>query len=393
MGLTARGVKATNINDGWHCDGHGLYLQVTNGGKGRSWVFRYALAGRQHYVGLGSAHAIGLARAREMAQKCRELLVQNIDPLEHRRRERDAVIAKQARSKTFRQVAEDYLAQHLDTFRNAQHRSQWVNTLAQDVYPKIGAMVVADITPADVLRVIDPIWQEKRVTAERILQRIARIMDFAKARQYRTGDNPANITEALPQNGHKKKHLASLPYKELPAFMVELRNHQSLVALALEFTTLTCARSGEVFKATWSEFNFKDKVWTVPATHTKTEVEHTVPLGDRALKILNSIPRGADTDRPFKLPPMAMVRFLQKMRPGLTTHGMRATFKTWAEECTGFKTHVIEKSMGHAIGDAVERAYHRGELLELRCRLMTAWEKFCAEPMTSEGVVPLRAKA
>src|SRR6516225_2349599 len=259
-----RGKDSIDISDGGN-----LLLQVTRGKGGhirRSWTFKYELAAKRHELGLGPVHTIGLAEARDRARAMRQM----------------------------------YLDLHLDSFKNTKHRYQWRATLATYVYPKIGAMTVADIGPADVLRCIESIWNTKRETASRVRQRIERILDYAATRQYRSGDNAAaHVTESLPKGGNGRNHLAALRYAELPAFTAELRARDSIGARALEFTILTAARTGETIGATWDEFDLKAKTWVIDAARMKAGKEHKVPLCDRAVEILRALPRhGA---RPFPL--------------------------------------------------------------------------------------------
>jgi len=322
--LSARTVQT--IGDGWHHDEHGLYLQVTANGAGRSWVYRYTLGGRQRYIGLGPAHIIGLAKARELARECRELRLRNIDPLLEPQRQKQALITEQAKAVTFKDVAEGYLDLHLDSFKNEKHRAQWRSTLATYVYPKIGNMIVADVGPADVLRCIEPIWTTKHETASRVHQRVARILDYATTRQYRTGDNPAvHVTEALPKSKNGRGHHAALPYSESPAFMAELRERDSLSTRALEFTILTAARTGEVIGATRDEIDLKAKTWTIPAERMKAGKEHKVRLCERAVEILQSLDQRSK--KLFPLSNMGMAELLKGMRPGVTVHGFRSTFR------------------------------------------------------------------
>jgi integrase len=386
--LSARTVQT--IGDGWHHDQHGLYLQVTANGAGRSWVYRYTIDGRQRYIGLGPAHTISLAKARELARECRELRLRGIDPLVERQRQKQALIAEQAKAVTFKDVAEAYLDLHLDSFRNPKHRQQWRNTLATYVYTKIGGMTVADIGPADVLKCIEPIWNTKRETTSRVRQRIERILDYATARQYRTGDNPAaHVTESLPKNKNGRGHFAALPYTELPAFMQELRERDSLSARALEFTILTAARTGEVIGATKDEIDIKTRIWTVPASRMKAGKEHKVPLCNRAIEILQGLDQR--TKNLFPLSNMGMAELLKGMRAGGTVHGMRSTFMDWAHECTNYPKVVIDKALAHAVSDKVEAAYRRGDLFAKRTKLMSAWADFCGKPaVVSSGVVPFR---
>jgi len=388
MALTAR--AAQHAPDGWHHDQHGLYLQVTNDGAGRSWVYRYTIGGRQKYVGLGPAHTISLATARELARECRALRLRNIDPLMERQRQKQVLIAEQAKAVTFKSVAEAYLDLHLDSFRNPKHRQQWRSTLATYVYPKIGSMIVAAVEPPDVLRCIEPIWKTKHETASRVLQRVSRILDYAKTRQYRTGDNPAaRVAEALPKPKNGEKHHAALPYAEIPTFMAELRERDSLSARALEFTILTAARTGEVIGAEWGEFDLEAKTWTVPAGRMKAGAQHKVPLSERALAILREVPRHGR--HIFPLSNMAMLQLMRGLRPGYVPHGFRSCFMDWCHETTNTAKVVIDAALAHKIEDKVEAAYRRGNLFVKRIKLMAQWSQYCEAPISS-AVIPLHKK-
>jgi integrase len=371
-------------------DGGNLYLQVTRGTEGhvsRSWCFKYESAGKRHEIGLGPLHTIGLAEAREKAKALRAQLLDGLDPLTERRKQRQAQIVERAKSVTFKSVAEDYLKLHIDEFKNAKHQAQWRSTLATYVHPKIGSMTVADIGPADVLRCVEPHWNEKRETMSRVRQRIEKIIDYATARQYRTGDNPAaHITESLPKGGNGKGHHAALPFEvELAAFMEELRGRDTLPARALEFTILTAARTGETLGATAEEFNFKTKTWTIPGSRMKAGKEHRVPLCDRALEILHGLEPLDGDDRVFAIGPIPMAYLLKAMRPGVTVHGFRSTFRDWAAERTNTPNHVVEQALAHTIGDKVEKAYRRGDLYQKRVRLMQQWADYCSKPAIVAG--------
>jgi integrase len=262
--------------------------------------------------------------------------------------------------------------------------------LATYAYPKIGNMTVADIGPADVLHCIEPIWNTKRETASRVRQRIERILDYATTRQYRTGDNPAaHVTESLPKSKNGRGHFAALPYSELPVFMAELRERDSLSARALEFCILTAARTSEVIGATKDEIDLKAKTWTVPAGRMKAGREHKVPLCNRAIEILQSLDQR--TKNLFPLSNMGMAELLKGMRSGVTVHGMRSAFRDWAAETTNYRNHVVEMALAHTIGDKVEAAYRRGDLFMKRTKLMTAWADFCGKPPNvSPAVVPFQ---
>jgi integrase len=386
-------------------DGGNLYLQCTRGKEGhvsRSWLFKYEIAGRRHEIGLGPLHTIGLAEARDRARSLRQQLLDGVDPLAAKRNARQALLAERARTVTFRQVAEDYLKLHLDSFKNAKHRAQWRSTLETYVHPKIGHMTVADIGPADVLRVVEPIWIVKRETASRVRQRVERILDYATTRELRVGDNPAaHVAESLPKGANGKGHHAALPYVDLPSFMAELRERDSLSARALEFAILTAARTNETIGAAWDEFDLKAKVWAAPAERMKAGKEHRVPLCDRAVDILCGLERHGE--RVFALSNMAMLELLRGMRPDHTVHGFRSTFMDWAHERTAFPKVVIDMALAHTVGDKVEAAYRRGDLFEKRRRLMDEWARYCAKPApafsassstkirsTNGAIVPIR---
>ncbi len=374
-------------------DGGNLFLHVKAAPSGpayKNWLFNYERDGVRRSMGIGSLHTIGLSEARAKARSLRQLLLDGVNPLEAKRAKRLAEAIEAAKRKTFRQCAEDYLALHLSEFKNPKHRQQWCNTLAQYAFPKIGAMSVGDVTPADVLRVIEPIWSTRRETASRVRQRIKRILDYATTRGLRSGDNPAaHVTETLPK-GKNGGHHAALPYVELPAFMVELRDRDSLSARALELTILCATRTSETIGAMWeTEIDLDAKQWVIPAGRMKAGKEQRIPLCDRALAILRALPRKGE--RVFDLSNMAMLELLHGMRPGLTVHGFRSTFMDWAHERTSHPKVVIDQALAHAVGDKVEAAYRRGDLYAKRTRLMAEWERYCTKPpATGEVVTELR---
>jgi integrase len=377
------------------CDGGGLYAQIgrdkTHPGRiHRSWTFRYELAGKRHEMGLGGFHTISLAKARERARELREKLLYGIDPLEEKEKQRKALIAERARSVTFKDVAIAYFALHLDSFRNAKHRRQWRDSLVQHAFPKIGHMTVADIRSADVLRVIEPLWITTTVTAKRLRQRIKKVLDYATERELRSGDNPAASITSLPKTNGSRAHHAALPYAELPAFMAGLRNRNSLAARALEFAILTAARTGEVIGATPAEVDLDARLWTVPAERMKAGREHRVPLSNRAMEILRGL---QPSDGPiFPIGPLVMARLLRSMRPDVTVHGFRSSFRDWISEQTNYPTHVAEQALAHAIADQVEAAYRRGDLFERRRKLMSAWANYCGRsPTDTVKVIPIVA--
>jgi integrase len=395
MSLTARAVQT--IGDGWHHDAHGLYLQVTGNGAGRSWVYRYIMNGRQHYLGLGPTHTISLARARELARECRELRLRGIDPLQAKRDRRDEARLAAAKQTTFGQCVETFLEFKQPEWSNPKHAEQWAMTLRKYAKP-LHPFSPDKIDLPLVVETLRPIWHKVPETASRTRQRIEAVLDHWAALNHVLGYvNPAaweRVKHALPSVAALKKkdgkgHHAALPYAELPAFMQELRECDSLSARSLEFTILTAARTGETIGATWDEIDFNAKTWTIPAERMKAGKEHKVPLCNRAIEILQGLDHR--TKKLFSLSNMGMAELLKGMRPGITVHGMRSTFRDWAAECTNYPNHVVEMALAHTIGDKVEAAYRRGDLFVKRTKLMSAWADFCGKPtVVSSGVVSFR---
>jgi integrase len=382
--LTTRTVET--IGDGWHHDAHGLYLQVTANGAGRSWVYRYSRDGKQHYVGLGPAHTINLAKAREMARECRELRLRDIDPLQAKRIRRDESRLATVKQMTFGQCVEAYLQTHEVAWKNEKHRQQWRMTLTK--YCKIiSDLPIKDIDTDLVLRVLTPLWKTRTETATRLRGRIERVLSWAKGRGLRDGENPArwngHLDEMLPSPAKiaATQHHPALPYREIPEFMAELRARDSLSARALEFTILTAARTSEVIGAEWSEIDVDGKTWTIPASRMKAGAQHKIPLSERALAILRDIPRHGS--RVFDLSNMAMLELIKGMRPGLTVHGFRSCFMDWAHECTNHPKVAIDMALAHKVGDRVEAAYRRGDLFIKRTKLMAAWAEYCEKDQSN----------
>jgi integrase len=378
------------LNPGLHPDGGGLYLQIAPGGS-RSWLFRYSLDGKEHRIGLGSAKDIPLKRARQLAAEARQLRAEGGDPLAQKRERRNERLLEQAKSVAFRQCAETYIAAHEAGWRNPKHRQQWRSTLQQYVYPVIGGLPVQEINTTLVLKVLEPIWRDKTETASRIRGRIEAILDYAKAREFRSekSENPArwrgHLKLMLP---HRSKiapheHYAALPYTEIGRFMSQLRSRDSTSARCLEFLILTAARTGEVIGAEWSEFDRAAKVWTVPAARMKGNREHRTPLSDRAVEIVRIMRSRCENDFVFPgrsggLSNMSLLAMLRTMGRSVTAHGFRSSFRDWAAEQTNFPSEVVEMALAHAIGDKVEAAYRRGDLFEKRRKLMEAWAEYCA---------------
>jgi integrase len=398
--LTTKAVEAKRAR-GRYSDGEGLVLQVSKWGT-KSWVFRYKRGGRDRHMGLGPVDALSLADARERARKCRRLLLDDLDPIEQRKGERQRLRLEAARGLTFMACAESYVEAHAAAWRNAKHRAQWGSTLETYAYPVIGELAVAAIDTALVLKCLEPIWVSKPETAKRLRGRIENILNWATVRGHRVGDNPArwrgHIDQLLPAPGKVRavKHHAAMSYADLALFMGELRERGDVGARALELAVLTALRTGEVIGAEWAEIDLGAKVWTVPAVRMKTAREHRVPLSRRALDILGAMAResnfvfsGGRKGQP--LSNMAMLKTLERMGYGdVTVHGFRSTFRDWAAETTGYPNHVVEMALAHAVGDKVEAAYRRGDLFEKRRRLMDEWARYCARPAVAGDIVALR---
>jgi integrase len=403
-------LAVANAGPGRHTDGNGLHLLVKPSGT-RSWVLRYFVGGKARELGLGPADGLGalsLKRARELAAAKRVEVIAGGDPVAERLRKateaRAASQASRVAGITFQASAEAYIASHGDSWRNAKHRGQWTATLVTYVYPIIGALPVADIETSHVLAVLEPIWKAKPETASRVRGRIESVLDAAKTRGHRKGENPArwrgHIDQILPKRAKLSRgHHKALPYTELPAFMNELRNRPAVAALALEFAILTGARSGEVLGATWEEVDLQAAVWTIPASRMKAGKEHRVPLCPRTLEVLETMQMAGSAhvfvgNNGRALSSMAMAMLLRRMQVQVTVHGFRSAFRDWAAEQTSFAHEVAEMALAHAITNRTEAAYRRGDLFDKRRKLMEAWATYCAAPAsTGACVTPIRGIA
>jgi len=393
----------TKLPVGMHNDGSGLYLQVTKAKKGvnRSWIFRYRTGSKETWMGLGSLNDIDLKQAREKAKDKRQQRLDNKDPLAEKRAQRAATARANAKLVTFDACAEAYIKAHRHSWRSPIHAQQWVNTIRDYVSPIMGSVSVADIDTALVCKVLEPIWTTTTETAQRIRGRIERILDWAKVREYRTGENPArwrgHLENLLPKISRDKRvqHHPALPYQEIPQFLEKLRNNKATTAKALEFIILTACRSGEARFATPAEI--KGDVWTVPKERMKTHVEHRVPLTKRSLSLIQLdgkylFPGGG---RGGTMPVIALRWVLRTMGYGyVTVHGFRSAFRDWAAEQTNFAPDIIEAALAHKIENRVEAAYKRTDLLERRRQLMQAWARFCEHGQATPAEVrQLRAGA
>lgn len=387
--LTSLGLAKLR-SPGYYGDGGGLVLQVSASGT-RGWIFRYQLEGRRHEMGLGPCSVVELAEARELARRCRQLLHQGLDPLADRRDARTARAAKKARSITFDQCAAAYIEAHRGGWRNPKHAAQWAATLATYASPVIGALPVADIDTDLMVKILMPIWNTKTETATRLRGRIESILDWATVSKFRQGENPArwrgHLDHLLANPGKVApvKNHAALPWRDIGTFMAELRGNAGMGALALQFTILTAARSGEVRGATWDEIDLPGRLWTIPAGRMKAHKEHRVPLADASMALLAALPHRTGVLFPGvkqqPLSDMSLTAVLRRMDRGdITVHGFRSSFRDWCAEAEGnnFTREVGEHALAHSLPDRVEAAYRRGDLLDKRVVLMQAWADYCS---------------
>jgi integrase len=389
---------------GLYGDGGGLFLQVSQGGA-KSWIFRFKETGKLRVMGLGPVHTVSLAEARDRARECRGLRLAGKDPIEERKLIRAAARLDAAKAITFRECAESYVAAHSAGWRNAKHTAQWPASLGTYVYPHFGALSVQSVDVGLVMKALEPIWTKKPETASRVRGRIESIIDWATARGYRRGENPArwrgHLENLLPRRSKVRRieHHAALPYDDIGEFMVELRRQNGVAARALEFAIMTAARTGEVTGAEWTEINLAERLWTVPGERMKAGKEHRVPLSDAAMAIVEKMQVIRSGDYVFPsgrhgrpLSGMAMLALIRRMgRSDLTVHGFRSSFRDWSAERTNFPSEIAEMALAHVVVNKVEAAYRRGDLFEKRRQLAEAWATFCDSPTVSGAVVPIRA--
>lgn len=412
MAQTINKLTATKVaqvaRPGCYGDGAGLYLQVSKSAAGRinkSWIFLFRRDGKNREMGLGPITTFGLAEAREKALQCRRQLYDGIDPIEARRAAKAKAKLEAAKSVTFKICAQRYIAAHRAAWKNAKHAKQWDATLETYAYPIIGDLPVQSIDVGLVMQILEPIWSTKSETAGRVRGRIEVILDWARVRGFRTGENPArwrgHLDKLLPARSRvrKVKHHTALPYSELPDFMKQLRDENGVAPRALEFLILTAARTSEVLDLPPAEI--WDSLWTVPEQRMKAGKEHRVPLASRARDIIDEMAR--DDKGPFVFPGlkpnkplsnMALLKLLERMgRPDLTAHGFRSTFKDWASETTNHAPEAVEMALAHTIDDKVEAAYRRGDMFNKRVALMADWASFCAGEWETGTVVPITRRA
>ncbi|MCX7814273.1 MAG: tyrosine-type recombinase/integrase [Tepidimonas ignava] len=384
--LTARHVDT--LGDGSHADGGNLYLRVR--GASRAWVFRFKRDGQVRELGLGPTSARPLKEARELAAQLRNALLNGQDPAE-----RLATLtgrnAAESTIPTFQEAAQAMIQAKQAGWRNPKHAQQWANTLRDYALPVIGHLRPADVTLAHVKAILQPIWADKTETATRVRQRIEAVLDYCAVHGWRTGENPARwrgtLDKVLPPPAKLKnaQHFAAAGADDVPAIMAELAKQEGVAALVLRFTILTAARSGEARGAMWGEIDLEARLWTVPAERMKAGRPHRVPLSDEAIEVLKVAAgiRRKTVDLVFPSPrdrvltDVGVSKVLKSLRPGLTVHGFRSTFRDWAAERTRYPARVAELCLAHQNKDKVEAAYQRSDLLEQRRQLMAEWGRWC----------------
>jgi integrase len=353
-------------------------------------------------MGLGPATgrtAVSLVAARARARELHQAVGEGRDPLAER--EAEAAKAKadaakvQAGAMTFGAVAGMYVDAHEASWRSPKHRQQWHNTLRDYVLPVIGDLPVESVDRGAVLKILEPLWREKTETASRVRGRIETILDYATARGWREGENPArwrgHLAHVLPKRSKAQRveHHEALPWREVGAFMQRLRQNSGLNARCLEFLILTACRSGEVRGARWNEIDLAHALWTLPAERTKAGREHRVPLSEPAMAVLLEMAQLGTDGFVFPglktaacLSDMALARAVRAAGGSSTVHGFRSTFRDWCAEATVlYPRELAEAELAHVVGDATERAYQRGDALERRRRMMAHWGEFCSKPM------------
>lgn len=384
---------------GRYGDGGGLYLLVRKHGK--SWVFRWRdrITGKLRDKGLGPAWDVGLEEARQRAAACRRQLRDGVDPIESKRQSILTARLERARRLTFGECCEKYIDAHRAGWRNAKHAEQWASTL-RTYAGTLQPLPVAQIDTALVIKALESIWVTKTETASRVRQRIESVLDWATAREFRRGDNPArwrgHLQNLLPKPT-KLKHVtprAALPYAELGAFMATLRQQRGLGAHALELQILTATRPGEVAGARWDEFDLDAAAWTIPGERMKAGRAHRIALSTVAVKLLRALPRESDyvfpglRDQPITT--ATILKALRTLRPGFDAHGFRSTFRDWAADCTAYRGDIAEAALAHVLRDKTEAAYKRTDLFAQRARMMEDWAKFCAAASPQGNVTPIR---
>ena len=394
--LTDKAVQSKKAK-GLYADGGGLFRQVSDSGA-KSWIFRFKQSGRARDMGLGGINAVSLAQARQRAAEARRQRTEGKDPITERDAQRRQERLATARSVTFEDCAEQLIASHEAGWKNAKHRAQWRSTLATYVHPTMGSLPIATVDTDHVMRVLQPIWGNKTETASRVRGRIEAVLSWAKARGHRSGENPAqwrgHLDQLLPKRTKVRRveHHPALLYKAIPGFMGKLRAKEGITARALEYTILTAARTNEAIGAKFSEIDLRDAVWRIPGDRMKAGQEHRVPLCKWAVEIVREMAKhrlsvyvfpGMRRDQ--ALSNMAMLMLLRELAPGVTVHGFRSSFRDWAGEETTYPHDICEAALAHTRKDKAHAAYQRGDLLEKRRSMMSAWGDYCRSKVRHKG--------
>ncbi|RRV03736.1 site-specific integrase [Pseudomonas sp. v388] len=394
MGKLTQAFVRTIEAPGRYHDERGLFLRVTASGS-KNWVLRYQFNQRRHDMGIGSFPAVSLKAARLAVDTYRLELSQGVDPMAHR----VASTAVQTAVVTFRIEAERYIATHRQSWKNARHTQQWSHSLRDHVYPLIGDLPVAMIATDHVLDVLLPLWNSIPETAFRLRNRIELVLDAAKARNLREGENPArwrgHLDKLLPRQNRLQVPFSSMPAERIGAFVHQLDSLDSTAARACELIVHSACRSAEVCDARWEEFDLAAGLWTIAAQRMKAGKPHRVPLAAGALQVLEQ-QRGKhpvyvfpNARRTGSLPGNAIRRVMEQLHAGeYVPHGFRSTFRTWAAEHTVFPREVCEMALAHTLDDKVEAAYNRGDLLDKRRQLMSAWDAFIQQSLPARFSPP-----
>ncbi len=387
LALTGKLTKklVESLEPGRHGDGGGLYLVVdSTPNAARRWIVRVTVKGQRNKkgaplrtdFGLGGADLVTLQEARERALEYRRMARQGLNPRYNVRQD----------VPTFEEIAEQVFLERLPTWKNAKHKEQWIGTLRSYVFPKIGRMPVSSIDQPEVLMCLSPIWTDKHETARRLSQRIKTVLDVAKSRGFRSGENPVTAildAKVLPSVKSRVRHHDAMPWRDVPAFYARLESRSAMAAKALMFTILTASRTSEVLEMKWPEVDFEARLWTVPADRMKGGKEHRVPLTDEMIAILEPL-KAMESEYVFEgqkrhqpLSNMSMLMLLRRMDAnGFTVHGFRSSFRDWAAEAANAPRELAEAALAHQVGSEVERAYARSDLLDKRSHLMTRWSEY-----------------
>ena len=383
--LSARHINS--LDPGFHSDGAGLYLRVRATGS-RAWVFRFTRAGKVREIGLGPAHTRKLAEARKLAWEMRSCLADGEDP--------KSVVESRSRNEadhneTFKSCALSLIDAKKSGWRNAKHEQQWRNSLRDYAFPIVGSLHPKEIELSHVKDVLLPIWESKTETATRVRQRMEAVLDWAYVHGLRSGENPAKWRGVLgkvlspPNKIRQVKHFAATPYEEVPDVFQKLGLLKSASVSCLRFVILNASRSSEARGAEWEEIDLTTGTWNIPGSRMKAGKRHAVPLCDEALAILRALPRFPGQPLIFpnpsgnRLSDVALGKALRSVRPGVTVHGFRSSFRQWAAERTNVSSEVCEIALAHVNKDRVEAAYQRSDLLEKRRELMEVWGRFLSD--------------